>query len=298
MKKKILLVVVALVLVPVAIYAALVCANNFGSSEVATDEVATSLERSTQWLMDHRDTVLDQNNPMLWWMIQRSAKLTRDYRLETLFKAYQERYLTGRNNYWRLLFDPGYPLRLSPERIASLPDYNQYFFYGLSCSKSLESTDVIQRQLTADFCSRYHPVSPACVTHQMMGLAFRQRSHCGDGEQLAQQMKVLQQVVHKQLTWDPRVVDVYMQRILMLVDTGAGDTVKGRWLNRLLKAQLADGSWSGFQPLLPLGGGRYLGFNARGVKLGKPVGSLHTTAQGVLLMSLLTYQQQDVGRDR
>lgn len=98
-----------------------------------------------------------------------------------------------------------------------------------------------------------------------------------------------------------------LQRVLKkLVDSGARDRVKPvwakpAWLRRVLDAQTADGGRSGMQPLLPLGDGGgwastsgdgraphlFIGFNQRGA--GEPCANFHTTAQGVLLLSLLLH---------
>jgi hypothetical protein len=87
------------------------------------------------------------------------------------------------------------------------------------------------------------------------------------------------------------VVDVYMQRVLMLVKSGAGGLVKPVWLQQLIDAQQPDGGWSGFMPLVPVGGGRSIGTN-RLLSIGAPRSDFHITAQGILLFALLTNPQQ------
>lgn len=289
MKKWIVSLVLVLILVPLTIFAGLVLHHNLGGVAPQKSEVSESLEQSIRWLDANEQDILAEGNPMLWWMVKRSFELTQDYRLGQLYKRYKARYLDRRyHNYWRALFDSQYVPIFSAEQIAQLPDYNQYFLYGLSCSDKLAASPVIQRQMTTDFCGDYHPISPACVTHQMMGLYFRQQRGCGDRAELQAQMQTLQDTVVQQLTWDPRVVDVYIQRILMLLETGAADRVKQRWLQRLLQAQLPSGAWSGFKPLLPLGGDRHVGFYGKGIKVDTPEDSFHATAQGLLIMALLS----------
>ena len=125
----------------------------------------------------------------------------------------------------------------------------------------------------------------------MMGLLLLKRSQCGDQVQLDSSIETLQQRIHTQMTWDPRVVDVYMQRVLMLVESGAGDTVKPVWLQQLIDAQQPDGGWSAFMPLVPIGGGCSIG-TSRLLSIGAPRSDFHITAQGVLLFALLTNPQQ------
>lgn len=289
MKKRIVQGAVVLILAPIMVYLGLVLHNNLGAAKVRHEAVSQSLEASIRWLQVNEQKVLKEGNPMLWWMVKRSFDITSDYRLGQLYKRYKARYIDRRyHNYWRVLFDRQYVPILSTDQIAQLPDYNQYFLYGLTCSDKLAASPVIKRQLSTDFCAEHHPISPACVTHQMMGVYFRQQRDCGDKEALADQMRTLQDTVVQQLIWDPRAVDVYIQRILMLLDTGAGEQIKPRWLQRLVRAQLPSGAWSGFRPLLPMGSDKYLGFYSKGVTIGQPDDSFHATAQGLLVMALLS----------
>ena len=121
-----------------------------------------------------------------------------------------------------------------------------------------------------------------------MGIRLLQGSECGDPAQLDDAVQQLQQRIRKQLLLDPRVVDVYMQRVLMLEESGAGDLVKPVWIWNLVDAQRADGGWGSFDPLVPLGGGRYFGYGSKFLAIKQLRSSFHMTAQGVLLFSLLT----------
>ncbi|MCB1743793.1 MAG: hypothetical protein KDK91_25685 [Gammaproteobacteria bacterium] len=291
MKKGILYGLAFACLSPVLFYVVLVLDNNLGRDSVARQDVLDSLERSIVWLNENRAQLLENRNAMLWWMVKRSLDLTDDARLAALFADYEQRQLASRRaSYWRALFDPGYIPALSPDSIAHLPDYNQYFLYGLSCSQALAESRVISAQFSTDFCSRQHPFGPACVTHQMMGILLRQQRNCGSPDELHEQIATLQAVVLRQLTWDPRVVDVYVQRVLMLVQTGASERVKPRWLYRLLRAQHRSGAWGDFQPLVTLGKDLHLGFNRKGIAVGAHRASFHTTAQGLLLTATLAAQ--------
>ena len=134
-------------------------------------------------------------------------------------------------------------------------------------------------------------IRPACVTHQLMGYRMAQRNQCAI-DNLDGNISVLQKTIEKQLRYDPRVVDVYVQRVLMLIDSSARERIKPRWLERVIDAQQKDGGWSDVQPLIPVGSDKYFGFNANGVTIAEPVSNFHATAQGVLLTSLLLHPQQ------
>lgn len=250
-----------------------------------------SLNLGIAWLEEHRDEVLASNNPMLWWMVKESAELNHNAALERLFLEYKTRYLdTNPMSPWAHLFFTGARVPLYAAELQELPDYNVFFLYGLSCSGDLAQVDMIKQQLAADFCDAHHPISPACATHQLMGARFMQRRHC-DIALANELVGVLQERIVTQLTWDVRVVDVYLQRVLMLVDSGAGSRVKPIWLSRILDAQGKDGGWSSFQALVPVWSELAVGFSGAGIGLEKEEqANFHATAQGVLLMSLLLSQ--------
>lgn len=118
-----------------------------------------------------------------------------------------------------------------------------------------------------------------------------QQSDCGNPEATRAAVAELQSRIAGQLTWDPRVVDVYVQRVLMLVESGAEDRVKPIWLQRVLAAQRPGGGWARTDPLLELGSGFSLGFGPRGLAFAPPRSDFHATAQGLLLLSLLAHPE-------
>ncbi len=225
---------------------------------------------------------------MLWWMVKESAELTKDQRLDELFAAYQKKWLDPYpTSPWLHLFNPECRVPVGDWGLRGLPDYNVFFLYALTCDKELVEMDIIDRQKDEDFCWNDHPISPACVTHQLMGIRFMERRDCGDPEYVQRMVKVLQNKIVNQLAWDPRVVDVYIQRVLMVTDSGARARIKPVWLRNVLDAQLIDGGWSPNQSIFALGSSQYLCFTSRILGICELKSSFHATAQGVLLMSLL-----------
>ncbi len=277
----------------VLLYGYLVWKNSVSVTTPGQTELAATLENSIQWLEQNRDLVLSDGNPMLWYMVQQAADISDDQRLQRLFEDYEQRYLKNRAiNLWRPLFYPGTWIPVRFEDIASYPDYNLLFMYGITCDAELGQVPEIAVQTDAAFCDR-HLLRPGCVTHQMMGIRLLQRSSCGDAAQLDDTVQQLQQRIRRQLLLDPRVGDSYMQRVLMLVESGAGGLLKPVWIRNLVDAQQPDGGWSYFEPLLPVGGDRFFGFTQRFFAIKKkPHSDFHMTAQGILLFALLTRPQQ------
>jgi hypothetical protein len=179
-----------------------------------------------------------------------------------------------------------------------LPDYNLYFVYAVTCDPALSKEEIIQRQNDPEFCSAHHPFSPACVTHQLMGIRLAQRSRCLDPQVAQQLVSALQEKIVKQLVWDPRVVDVYIQRVTMLAESGAANKIKPVWLRRVLDAQLTDGGWDSFHILFPVNHTQYIGITEK-LMIKESKSNFHTTAQGIFLLSLIANGQgKDSGEDR
>lgn len=195
--------------------------NNRSIDTPSSRAVADSLAKAIGWLMANREAVLGENNPMLWRFIRTSADITGDERLQALFSDYKKRHLDPYlKNVWWHLFDTQSKVPVMLWQFEHLPDYNLYFIYGATCDPVLGKQQIIQNQNDPAFCASYHSVSPACVTHQLMGVRLAQRRGCLDPHTAEQLVFALQEKIIKQLVWDPRVVDVYVQRVLMLAESG------------------------------------------------------------------------------
>ena len=251
--------------------------------------VQHSLSSWISWLDSHRSEILSDSNPMLWWMLKESATLTENSTLIGLYEDYKVRYLdSSPNNVWSHLFYKDSIAPLNPMRLQNFPGYNIFFLYGASCSSSLGREMAVTEQLSPSFCDN-HLFSPACATHQLMGFRFLQRRQCGNQKDTSEAINSLQNRLVSQLSWDFRLVDVYLQRVLMLVDSGAHERVKPIWIKRVLSEQNSDGGWSGFEPLIPLSKDLSIGFTftSKVIGIDRDQSTFHPTVQGVLLMSLL-----------
>lgn len=236
--------------------------NNRSVDVPSAQSISRSLEKSIDWLVQNRETILGQNSAMLWWFVKESAGITRDERLNAILAEYMRRHIDPYpENAWRYLFDGQSKIQVAMWQLEHLPDYNLYFIYGASCNPELAKEEVIRRQNDPAFCATHHPFSPACVTHQLIGARLAQRRNCLDQRAAQELVPALQEKIVNQLVWDPRVMDVYIQRVLVLAESGAGQQIKPVWLQRILEAQLPDGSWSGFYPLIPVGRGYHAGFS-------------------------------------
>lgn len=287
--KKIMSVVFVISILFGALYGVGVANNNRDKDWPLQDEIESRLNKSIQWLLANEDALLADNNPMLWWMVYETARLGGDERIKHLIEQYQQRHVSSKTSFWRPLFGGDRYSGIASWQLESFPYYNKHFIYALNCANSLiHEFPIVAEQNRADFCHHYPWFyRPACITHQLMGMYFVQQQQCLDRTVTEDVIKSLQQDIVLQLSWDIRVVDVYLQRVMMLMVTDAASLIKPIWIHQVLEAQLDDGGWGDFDPLLSLPGQRYLGFSSRIVSIAKPRSSFHATAQGVYLLTML-----------
>jgi len=94
-----------------------------------------------------------------------------------------------------------------------------------------------------------------------MGINFLSTKHCDLLPTISAVTRSLQSDIKLQLILDIRVVDVYLQRVLMLLITGASNEVKPVWIQQVIDHQLADGGWGDFVSLVPISDEKTLGFS-------------------------------------
>ena len=262
--------------------------NNFGHSTYTRADLQTAFNKSVHWLQQNNPKLQSDHNSMLWWMLMQAEQSTNNASLNDIITQYKsaniQRY---QSSAWSYLINETGSTSISPWSLGNLPDYNIHIIYGFSCSRSLAYEDIIKIQNKTNFCWRHHPISPACVTHQLMAFRFMQRTGCEEPQFVADSINILSGYIQQQSTYDFRVVDVYLQRVLMQLDSNNQNKINPRWIKRILNAQNIDGGWGDFQPLMPVGRGKYFGFTSKGIGIRVPESTFHATAQGVWLMRML-----------
>ncbi len=273
----------------VAIYFYGVVQNNRDVPEPQVEQMQQQLEQSIRWLVNNESDILLQANPMLWWMLYEVHKLSADERIAELLEKYHQRNSHIINSAWGPLFGGTLHRRLSAYSVQNLPYYNQHFIYALNCAADIEDESLlVAAQNNAHFCHQSdYFYRPACITHQLMGVNFLYTKQCDFLPNIDELSQALQQDIVSQLTWDIRVVDVYLQRVLMLLITGAEASVKPVWIQQVLDHQLGDGGWGDFVALLGDVNGRSIGFSSKLISLGREQSSFHATAQGAYILSYL-----------
>ncbi len=270
----------------------LVVDNNFGAAKISRKNIQISFNDAVSWVKHNRHQIEKTNNPMLWWMLGEAVIISKNDDLEKIFTENKH------NNFeklthspWSYLFFKSRPnLSLNEARLFSLPDYNLHFIYGFSCHSDLGDLDIIKMQNETDFCWKNYSISAACLTHQMMAFRFMQRIDCNAVNRLSDKVETISEFIKFQSIFDFRVVDVYIQRVLMQFESGNQNKINKRWIKKIIDYQRDDGGWADFQPLFKIYGNKSIGYSSKGLSIVSPKSNFHTSIQGIWLMALLLNQ--------
>ena len=299
----------SMLVVGVLTVAGFIAYNNRPVDPPSRAELSASLEKSIVWLENNKRAVLAVDNPILWYRVKTAAEITGDERLRALYSSYERRFLAGshtKRRLWAPLFVPGSKADLRSEDVTDMPEYMQHWMYAMHCSEELAAVPSIAAQNAVDFCgtSFHYLYNTTCTAHQVTGMLFLKKSGCANPAQVDATIAGLRNRLVNLLTFDARVVDIYLQRALKLAELGNADLIKPVWLQRILRAQQPDGGWANFEPLVPVGNGRYIGFGHASSRIGKPRGeentkglsignahsTFHATMQSLLLLTLLVHE--------
>jgi len=277
----------------VLVYLFAVYKNNRSISDIDEDELDQYLEKSIVWLVENKKKIIKNNNPMLWWMVYEAHKVSSDERLSDLLGAYYEKNSLIKRSLWGPLFGGEKTTYIRSGDLLGFPYYNLHFIYALNCASNLEyDAPVVEQQNKAGFCFQTSYIyRPACVTHQLMGLNFIRNQSCENKDEVKPVIDALQNTITNQLTWDIRVVDVYLQRVMMLLITGQDKKVKPVWVRQILDHQLEDGGWGDFDKLISLWDGKSLGLSQKIISINSERSTFHATAQGVYILTMLLYSK-------
>jgi len=284
--------VLIFLLISTGIYCYLIYKNNIDIPAPPKQTRQQALNKSINWVLKNQNELVNINNPVLWWFLDESASLTNNTELAALVRKYR-RTVLDKKSIWTGYFVIKPPFTYEPGILDRLEKYQKFFAYGLTCNQYLGEEKTIHQQLDLSFCD-WRPYYSSCITHQMMGIRLLQIKQCGD-QNINQQLSIqLASKIESQLIWDPRVGDVYIQRALMLAESGNRKKIKPIWIQKILNEQLEDGSWASFDKLLHLYNDSYLGFGYKFPAINIPKGNFHSTAQAIYLLSLLNVGNEQI----
>ena len=187
-----------------------------------------------------------------------------------------------------LLLEPGQPYTYNEEGFSKSVHYLQTILYGLTGNKEAGASKYVQEQYDPDFSDgeTARDIRSACLTHQVMGLhEIQTAGYCEDAGDHDELLRILQLKMRYLLALDVVAGDVYIQRVMMLVMTGARDQVSPAWFRRILDTQQPDGGWLPYQSMLRLTPGFRLGWNRP--YLHRDGSTFHPSSQGLLLAAMM-----------
>jgi len=291
--KKLLVFLTFVFILSATYYAYQYYVNNKDAAWPEASEIQQTSYKSIEWLSSNYPTIKENHNSALWWMLKEASDISDNKQLSEIYQQYKSRYLDPNPaNIWTPYFRTFYkPLVPDMSAFSDYHPYQVFFVYALSCDKSLEKEPVIQEQLEADYCG-LHYLSPRCVTHQLMSVRLMQERYCGDDAQLATLAKSLQKTIVNELTYDFRVTDSYIQRVLALAEAGNFEAIKPVWIQRIIAAQNEDGGWDDLHPLITISDTNSIGWTSTLPRYASTQSNFHATAQGIWLMALLLQHQR------
>jgi len=262
--------------------------NNRNIEVVTPEDIQKHFEKSVSWLEANYSSVENTANPILWWMIKQAAITSNNETLNEIYFKYKTDHLDNNPpNLSTPMFNQYFRPKLPDISVFSkLYDYQTFFFYALSCDENFAVEPLIRKQFMPSFCS-LHFLRQSCTTHQVMGLRFMQRNQCGYDEVVNRTISKLKEILISELTWDFRVGDIYIQRVLMMLDLSVYSEVKPIWIKNILSAQNGDGGWDDLDPIIYLGNDYFLGYSTQLFTIKKMKSDFHSTAQAIWLLSML-----------
>jgi hypothetical protein len=269
----------------VLLFAIAVINNNYSFHKRSRAEFNAQLDRaietSTQWIVTHPE---NYGNPPLMFMIGDMAEMSSDPRLQQYVQGYlasNRVHIPGQPITWyyaRWAF-PTLPVPILPREVMPYLGWqNRWFGYASAPDKvDLEPQD------RADLFSPTKYSWGIRLHLQLVALDIYRRFNGPSPELNAAINPVAEGVAHDAF-WDFRVNDAYYQRNATLLGAGRPDLVRSRWIDRMLDAQNADGTWN----FTWHGWGRgLLDFDLNANDYG------HTTVQGAWALYMLKYRYSD-----
>jgi len=227
------------------LFAFAVINNNYSFHQRSRAEFSAQLDRaietSTQWIVTHPE---NYGNPPLMFMIGDMAEMSSDPRLQQYLQGYlasNRVHIPGQPITWyyaRWAF-PALPVPLIPrEAMPYLGWQNRWFGYASAPDKvDLEPQD------RADLFSPNKYSWGVRLHLQLIALDIYRRFNGPSPELNAAINPVAEGVAHDAF-WDFRVNDAYYQRNACILGAGRPDLIRSRWIDRMLDAQNADGTWN------------------------------------------------------
>ncbi len=229
----------------VLLFGVAVVNNNYSFTRPSKAEFNAQLNReidsSTQWILTHPE---NYGNPPLMFMIGDMAEMSDDPRLQQYVQGYlasNRVHIPGRPQTWyyaRWAF-PSLQVPLVPRGEVPYFSWQDRWFGFASAPDKVD----LEPQDRADLFSPTKYSWGVRLHFQLIALDIYRRFNGPSPELNAAINPVAEGVAHDAF-WDFRVNDAYYQRNACILGAGRPDLVRSRWIERMMDAQNADGTWN------------------------------------------------------
>jgi hypothetical protein len=229
----------------VLLVAAAVVINNYSFHQRSRAEFNAQLNRaiesSTQWIVTHPE---NYGNPPLMFMVGDMAEMSDDPRLQQYVQGYLASkwvHVPGQPMTWyyaRWAY-PTLPAPLIPRSAMPNLSWQDRWFGYASAPDKIELDP-------EDHANLFSPTkySWGIRLHLQLVALDMYRRFNGPGGELNAAINPVAEGVARDAFYDFRVNDAYYQRNAMILGAGRPDLVRSRWIERMLDAQNADGTWT------------------------------------------------------
>ena len=236
-----------------------------------------AIDQATGWIRAHRWEIASSKNVAMFMFMKDCHEIHPDPLLATLVDGY----LAGRitPDCWRRVLDRDHPVdRTGLNRsIRAETIDNRWMLYAVAPDRAELDAEDLEGLFDA---GRWKGRQ---LTHQVLALVRLQAG----GEASARCEETIARLCARiagQLRLDIAVVDIYIQKIAVVLDAGHGEMIDQRWVERVIDNQAPDGGWNDRWCRV------FTSFRRPALDLADPPSNQHATIQALWLLYQVKYR--------
>jgi hypothetical protein len=250
------------------------------SSDQFDRRLDDAIDRATEWIRTNKREIASTKNVAMFMFLQDSHEI----HPEPLLAELVENYLAGQitPECWRRVLDRDHPVDDAAlnRTIADEMMDNRWMLYAIAPQKGRLDAEDLEGLFDPDRWSGRH------LTHQVMAL-IRLREDKASTAQCEQTIEKLCRRIASQLRLDIAVVDLYIQKIAVVLDAGHAELIGRRWVERVIENQAPDGGWNDRWCRV------FTSFRRPALDLADPPSNQHATIQALWLLYQVKYRDRE-----
>jgi hypothetical protein len=236
-----------------------------------------AIDQATGWIRAHRREIASTKNVAMFMVMKDCHEIHPQPLLAGLVDGYLGERITP--DCWRRVLDRGHPVdRADLNRtIRNERMDNRWMLYAVAPDQAELDAEDLEGLFDADRWSGRH------LTHQLMAL-IRLRE---DGEASPRCEATIERLCRRiaaQVRLDIAVVDLYIQKIAVVLDAGHAELIDRRWVERVIENQAPDGGWNDRWCRV------FTSFRRPALDLADPPSDQHATIQALWLLLQVKYR--------